>query len=164
MHRLVEQYLASLGERGRSSSTVRAARTDLAQFEQWWEATHRRPFDPSSLLESDLRTWQRSRQVDDGAAPATINRACSNLRGWCGWLCDQRIAGEDPSRTLRDLPNETSAPAGLPDEAVDMLFRVAHRQEHILRRRRDEADLRASLSRTRSMAANTSRRTYERRA
>jgi hypothetical protein len=47
---------------------------------------------------------------------------------------------------------------------VDMLFRVAHRQEHILRRRRDEADLRASLSRTRSMAANTSRRTYERRA
>ena len=42
---------------------------------------------------------------------------------------------------LRDLPNETSAPAGLSDEAVGMLFRVAHRQENVLRRRRDEAVL-----------------------
>jgi site-specific recombinase XerD len=141
MHDLLEHYLTSLKERGRSASTIRAARTDLAGFERWWEATHHCPFDPQSLLESDLRAWQQSRQVDDGAAPATINRACSNLRGWCVWLHEQRIIREDPGRVLRDLPNETSAPSGLPDEAVDMLFRVAHRQENVLRRRRDEAVL-----------------------
>ena len=82
MHEFLEQYLISLEDSGRSASTIRAARTDLAGFERWWETTHRRPFEPESLLESDLRAWQNHRQVDDSAAPATINRACSNLRGW----------------------------------------------------------------------------------
>jgi site-specific recombinase XerD len=83
MHDSSTAYLATLVERRKSPHTLRAACQDLTQFVTWWERQNRRPFDPAVLLDADLRDWRRARQQDDGAAPSTINRALSTLRGYC---------------------------------------------------------------------------------
>jgi site-specific recombinase XerD len=70
---------------GRSPLTVKAVRGDLVGFATWWEARLSRPFDPALLRPNDLQTWRLSRQKDDAAAPATINRALVTLRAYCYW-------------------------------------------------------------------------------
>ena len=85
---ILDRYLADLEQRpnrrGRHASpaTIRAVRADLQGFISWWEQTHRVSFDVALVLDRDLRAWQRHRQREDGAQPATINRAQASLRAF----------------------------------------------------------------------------------
>ncbi|HLZ80461.1 MAG TPA: site-specific integrase [Ktedonobacteraceae bacterium] len=83
MHSSVQEYLTTLVEKRRSPLTIKAVRQDLTRFITWWEQQHQRNYDPNRVLESDLRDWRRFRQNEEGAAPATINRALASLRGYC---------------------------------------------------------------------------------
>ncbi|HEY1012218.1 MAG TPA: tyrosine-type recombinase/integrase [Herpetosiphonaceae bacterium] len=137
---LVTDYLTDLESRGRSPATIRASRADLRQFQQWWETTQQQPWDVALTTEQDLRRWQRHRQVDDGAAPATINRGLSTLRGFCGWAVGRGAMADDPSTAIRDVATEPVGPQALPELAVDALLRAARNQPQP-HKGRDEAIL-----------------------
>jgi site-specific recombinase XerC len=135
---ILERYLRTLDDH-RSPATIRAARRDLSQFAAWWEELHHRPFDPALLLDADLRAWKHARQVADGMAPATINRAIAALRGFGSWLVTQRIVSEHPASDLKDLPVDPPAPRSIPTEAIDALLRAVRAERDERLRLRDEA-------------------------
>jgi integrase/recombinase XerC len=145
MNDLLARYLDSLERKanrfGRnvSPATVRAARADLHGFFAWWEERHRLTFDPSLVLERDLRDWQDQRQKEDGARPSTINRAGASLRGFFAWTQVEGLINHNPAAELHDLPLPQEAPRGLSPEAVDWLFRVASDQKDKTARARDLA-------------------------
>jgi integrase/recombinase XerC len=141
MHETITAYLAMLTERRKSPHTLRAARQDLTQFVSWWERQNGRPFDPVLLLDSDLRDWRRARQQDDGAAPATINRALSTLRGYCAWAVAAGLMTEHAARDIEDVPTAELSPRGLPAAAVKALLRAARAEPDTVIRLRDEAAL-----------------------
>ena len=114
MHPSLTSYLATLADKRRSPHTLKAARQDLTRFVTWWELRYRRPFDPSLLLDSDLRDWRLERQQTDGAAPATINRALSTLRRYCAWAVAAGMMTENAAGDIGDVPTPALAPRGLP--------------------------------------------------
>ena len=137
----INQYLATLKRRGVSVATQRAARSDLAIFRLWWETKHQRSFDLSQVIERDLRDWKLSRQLSDGAAPATINRGLSTLRHFCAWAVEQKLLSESPAVGIEDVPSAPLAPRFLPDQAVDALLRAVRNKHDPRLRLRDEAIL-----------------------
>jgi site-specific recombinase XerC len=110
MHESIAAYLTSLADRRRSPHTLKATRQDLAQFVRWWERQNGRPFDPAILLDTDLRDWRWARQQHDGAAPATINRALSTLRGYCAWAVATGLMAETAAQEIEDVPTPELAP------------------------------------------------------
>jgi integrase/recombinase XerC len=135
----LDRYLLALEARGVSSATRRANRSDLRHFAGWWEQTRRQPFDPSLLVDRDLRAWKRFRQQDEGAAPSTINRGLSTLRAFCAWAVEQQILFENPSLGIPDVTTDPPSPRSLPDEVVDAPLRAAYREPNPVLRARDLA-------------------------
>jgi len=134
-----DTYLDQLAVRGRATATIRATHADLRQFQQWWETTHTQPWRLDLVSERDLRQWQRARQRDDGAAPATINRAISTLRTFFAWAVTERLIVANPSIDVCDVVGEPLGPQALADIGVDALLRAARNQSDSRRRSRDEA-------------------------
>jgi site-specific recombinase XerD len=141
MHESVAAYLATLVQRRKSPHTLRAARQDLTRFVFWWERQNGRPFDPALLLDTDLRDLRRARQQEDGAAPATINRALSTLRGYCAWAVATGLMTEHAAQDIEDVPTPELSPRGLPAAAVKALLRAARAEGDVIIRLRDEAAL-----------------------
>lgn len=139
MHPSVEQYLEILHTKRRAASTLKVVRHDLTHFITWWESQWRRTFDPALLRHEDLRDWRVSRQRDDGAAPATINRGLASLRGYFRWATSCHLLPENPAIGVEDVPTEPLSPRSLPTEAVDALLRVARTEQNTILRVRDEA-------------------------
>jgi site-specific recombinase XerD len=135
---IVAQYLDHLTTQGRSPATVRAVRADLRQFASWWETTQHQPWMVELTSDRDLRRWQRHRQIEDGVAPATINRALSTLRRFCTWAVEHGHMADNPTAGLHDVATEPVGPQALPAIAVDALLRAARQQDEP-RRSRDEA-------------------------
>ena len=131
-------YLAVVVTRPLAPATLRAIRADLGGFRAWWEQTHP-SFDPTHVARRDLLAWRSERQTGGGAAPATINRGLSSLRGFCAWATSVGRMPEDPTRGLEDVPSDPPAPRSLPTEAVDALLRAAHGVRDPALRARDEA-------------------------
>ena len=141
LHHTISLYLESLEQQDKSTSTLKAIRSDLAHLTTWWETKHQKHFDPAYLIERDLRAWKLFRQKVDGAAPRTINRGLSTLRRFCAWAMEQGLIVDNPTIELTDIPNDPLSPQSLPDEAVDALLRATRQEENPLLRYRDEAFL-----------------------
>ncbi len=139
MHPSLEHYLEVLHTKRRAPATLKVVRQDLTHFVAWWEYTRRRTFDPALLRHEDLRDWQLTRQRDDGAAPATINRGLASLRGYCQWAVLAHLLTENPTTDVKDVSTDPLAPRSLPTEAVDALLRVARAERHLQLRTRNEA-------------------------
>ncbi len=137
----IDEYLTDLQARGRSLATLRAVRSDLLGLQHWWEDGHHRSFTIGGLVARDVRHWKEARQQSDGAAPSTINRALSSMRGFCTWAVEQGFLQENPTVGISDVPTPALAPQGLPDEAIDELLRAATIAADPIQRRRDEAFL-----------------------
>ena len=135
----VDRYVNLLNERGVSPATRKAVRSDLSHLAHWWEARYHRAFDPSLLVERDLRAWKAARQKDDGAAPSTINRGLSTVRRFCAWAVEEGCLSENPAATVADVPTEPASPRSLPDEVVDALLHAAHQERRAFLRARDGA-------------------------
>lgn len=139
MHPSISSYLTSLVDKGRSPLTIKAARGDLLGFTMWWETRLSRPFDPALLRTSDLQTWRLSRQKDDAAAPATINRALVTLRAYCDWARHAGLIAENPVEEIKAIRTSQPAPKSLPAEAVDAILRAVRSEKDERIRLRDEA-------------------------
>jgi site-specific recombinase XerD len=141
LHESIFVYLGMLSQRRRSPHTLRATQQDLTQFVIWWEQRYARPFDPALLLDSDLHDWRNARQQHDGAAPATINRALSTLRGYCAWAVTAGLMTENAAAEIDDVPTPELSPRGLPAPAVKALLRAVRAEQDTTIRLRDEAML-----------------------
>lgn len=97
------------------------------------------PFEPALLAERDLKAWVRQRQVEDGAAPATINRALSTSRRCWAWLLTQGRVRENPLLTVKAVAQDPPAPRKLDRSAVDALLRAAADEDNVILRRCNEA-------------------------
>lgn len=139
MHASIADYLAYLAAKGRSPLTIKAARGDLTGFATWWETQRDRPFDPALLRESDLHAWRLARQKEDGAAPATINRALVTFRTYCGWAKQTGLIPDNPAEDIKAIPTGQAAPKSLPAEAVDAILRAMRTEKDERIRLRDEA-------------------------
>ena len=139
MHESITAYLSSLKTHARAPATRKAIRADLSQFVGWWEQTYHRPFGLDLLSDRDLRAWKATRQVADGMAPATINRALSSIRQWCDWARTQQRIEANPALLVDDVPHTPLAPRSIPDAAVDALLRAAHTIPDPTLRLRDQA-------------------------
>jgi len=135
----LDPFFALLDESTLAVASRRAIRADLRQFVQWWETARARPFDPSLLLDRDLRAWQLARQQHDGAKPSTINRALASLRRVCIWAVAAGLLRENPTQRLADIPAESLSPRSLPDAAVDALLRAVRSEPNGVVRARDDA-------------------------
>ena len=137
-HPLVTAYLAAVAERGHAPATVRATRSDLAQFALWWVQQTPLPFDPMLVREQDIRRWQHARQAA-GAKPTTLNRALISLRGWFTWLVDQGARHDHPAQGVAPVKETPLSPRALPPLAIDALFRALDRDPNRGVRLRNEA-------------------------
>lgn len=114
----LEGYLQWLAvERGRSRATLEAYRRDLTRLVDWAARSGR---DPRALRAEDLERFVndvRARQ-----APASVARALTAIRGWYGFLVDEREIAEDPSARLKPSRRGRSLPKPLSEEAVARLI------------------------------------------
>jgi site-specific recombinase XerD len=141
MHGSIGQYLLALEQKRRSPLTLKAVRQDLTHFVTWWEARRARSFSPAFLLHRDVLDWRAERQRQDGAAPATINRALASLRGYCTWATKCGLMPENVAVDVPAITTSALSPRGLPSEAVDALLRAARLESNQVVRLRNEAML-----------------------
>ncbi|NNJ11953.1 tyrosine-type recombinase/integrase [Chloroflexales bacterium ZM16-3] len=137
LHPDLDAYLATLN--GVSANTRRARRADLAGMIRWWEDVHDLAFDPALLAERDVRAYLQRRQVDDGAAPASINRALSTGGRCWAWLVRTGRARENPFAAVGAVPQDPPAPRKLDPGAIDALLRAASDEPDLTLRRCNEA-------------------------
>lgn len=110
----LEEYLQWLAvERGRSRATLEAYRRDLRRLLAW--ATERGR-DPLALTPEDLERYANA--LRSAQAPASVARALTAIRGWYGFLLDERLLVEDPTARLAPARRGRSLPKPLSEEAV----------------------------------------------
>lgn len=109
-------FLAELEQRMVSPHTVRAYRSDLAQFVAWLGA---RPLDAVAVhaYAAVLST--------SGSARSTVGRKITSLRAWCRWLTEQGLLEADPSLGLRSPTPDDRLPAVLSEEEAGALLLAA---------------------------------------
>lgn len=139
MNETIIEYLAFLNEQGRSPLTIKAIRGDLVRFVTWWEAYYQRCFDPGVLREHDIYTWRQFRQIEDSAAPTTINRAIISLRAYCDWAKMHGLLHDNPVDAIKALPIGSPSPKSLPSAAIDAILRTVRLEKDERIRIRDEA-------------------------
>ena len=141
MDTTINEYLDYLQSQGKSAATLRATRSDLSGFQQWWEQTINRSFQVTHLVSRDIRRWQRERQQTDGAKPSTINRGLSSLRGFCRWAVENGRHTNDPTEDIGEVTTPDLSPQGISDAAIDALLRIAANEPDPVQRHRDQAAL-----------------------
>lgn len=134
-----DTFLESQREQDLAPATLKALRSDLHQFSQWWSKQHQRPFAIEQLVTRDVRQWQRHRQQVDGVSPKTINRNLVSMRRYCQWAVENRLLPDNPVDGIQEIPHDKLSPRFLPDEAVDALLRAPRMEPNIQLRQRDQA-------------------------
>ncbi len=110
----LEEFLQWLAvERGRSRATLEAYRRDLRRLLAWATEGGR---DPLALTPEDLERYANA--LRSAQAPASVARALTAIRGWYGFLVDERLLSEDPTARLAPARRGRSLPKPLSEEAV----------------------------------------------
>ena len=95
-------------ERNYSDKTVLAYAEDLRQLEAFVDGK----YDGLTLLtvdDSTVREWEVS-LMDEGYAPASVNRKLSALRSFYKFLLKQELVAVNPARKLKGPKNRKSCP------------------------------------------------------
>lgn len=100
----IAQYHDHLvADRGLSRHTVRAYLGDLRALAGF------APAGPAAVSLQGLRAWL-AQLVDDGAAPATLQRRVACVRGFFAWAAAEGWAPHDPASRLRSPKRERRLP------------------------------------------------------
>jgi integrase/recombinase XerD len=112
---LIDEYVLWLTvEKGRSRATVDAYRRDLGTFAGWLATSG---LDASSVHEHDLERYVASLR-EAGRAPSTVARTVATLRGWFGYLVEERHLSSDPTGRLRPGRRPRSLPRPLAESEM----------------------------------------------
>ncbi|HET8989525.1 MAG TPA: tyrosine recombinase [Acidimicrobiales bacterium] len=114
----LEEYLQWLAvERGRSRATLEAYRRDLRRLADWAAEAER---DPLALTPEELERYANALRSTQAAA--SVARALTAIRGWYGFLVDERVLGEDPTARLAPAHRGRSLPKPLSEEVVSAII------------------------------------------
>lgn len=77
-HPVVQSFLNDLARQGKSSVTLRGYQADLKAFAVWVQQTYGEPFDPTTIVREDVRSWRAYLLSVRRCKPAT---ASSSAKG-----------------------------------------------------------------------------------
>ena len=116
---LIDEYLRWLTiEKGRSRATTAAYRRDLEQLQRWMDD---RLLDPVQLTDDLLEQYFDQMRHGEKAA-SSVARAVSSVRGFLGFLVEERYLASDPSSRLRGGRQGRSLPKPLSESEVARLL------------------------------------------
>jgi len=116
---LIDEYLRWLTiEKGRSRATTAAYRRDLEQLQRWMDD---RLLDPVQLTDDLLEQYFDQMRHGEKAA-SSVARAVSSVRGYLGFLVEERYLASDPSSRLRGGRQGRSLPKPLSESEVARLL------------------------------------------
>ena len=119
----VTAWLAYLGQKGKSQSTLDNYRRALAHFIRWSEQSYGQSFDPALIIPRDVADWKSYQQIVEQAKPATINIRLVALSRFFKWAVAQGHARTDPTGEVDGVRLETRQPKSLDDTYVRRLLR-----------------------------------------
>lgn len=88
-----EEFINHLEQRMVSSHTIRAYRSDLAQFDLWNSSRA-----TNTLARAHVASYLEHLAAS-GNCRATVARKFTSLRSYCRWLVDENEIAEDPTST-----------------------------------------------------------------
>src|ERR1700731_342469 len=128
---LVGDYVQWLTvEKGRSRATIAAYERDIRSFLTWWGAE--RP--PHEVEAGDLEAYLN--HLRDSQAASSVARALSSLRGWWGFLVDEKLVEGDPGAQVTPSRRVRSRPKPLAEETLTHLLDTLPRETPVDRRDR----------------------------
>ncbi|NLF77805.1 MAG: tyrosine-type recombinase/integrase [Chloroflexi bacterium] len=123
---MIEQWLQTLHQGGKSEHTVQAYRRALRHFTRWSQALYGQDFDPARIIGRDVRDWKAHQQTVEKAAPATINQRLVALASFFAWAVKQGIVPEDPTQDVNSIRLPQRQPQGLTQRDLRRLLRAVH--------------------------------------
>ena len=123
---MVEQWLQTLHQGGKSEHTVQAYRRALRHFTGWSQALYGQDFDPARIIGRDVRDWKAHQQTVEKAAPATINQRLVALARFFAWAVKQGLVPEDPTQDVTSIRLPQRQPQGLTPQDLRRLLRAVH--------------------------------------
>lgn len=122
---LLSAWLDDLRKQGRSQHTIAAYRRGLEHFMRWNRAVYGQDFDPAKIIPRDVRNWQKGQQVEEKAAPATINQRLVAVSRFFHWAAKRDLAPDDPTDDVSALRLPPREPKALASRDLRRLLREA---------------------------------------
>jgi len=112
-------YLSYLSvEKGLSSNTLESYARDLEQFFEYLDANH---LDIITCNAKDIYSYI-STQRQKGKAPSSIGRSLAALRGFFGFLVDEKVRDDDPTEHITSPKKTEHLPHVISVAAVDKML------------------------------------------
>lgn len=93
----VTTWLAYLGQKNKSQSTVDNYWRALAHFIHWSEQNYGQSLDPAAIIPRDVADWKAFQQTVEKAKPATVNVRLVALSRFFKWAVARGYARSDPT-------------------------------------------------------------------
>ena len=128
---VIEQWLETLHQGGKSDHTLAAYRRALNHFVAWSELLYGQDFDPANIIGRDVRDWKAHQQTVEKVAPATINQRLVALSRFFTWAVRQGLAQEDPTHDIKSIRLPQRQPQGLSNRDLRRLLRAVHASQNL---------------------------------
>ncbi len=123
---MIDQYLDHLDRQGKSKNTRLSYRRALEHFIKWFELSGGDTFSPSKVIPRDIRDWLSYQQVNETAAPSTINQRLTALRKYFDWCIRSDLAVTNPASEFKYKRIEKRHPKALSKSDVKKIMRAVH--------------------------------------
>jgi site-specific recombinase XerD len=129
---LVTNWAAALANTGRPPPTRRRYASAIHAFITWYEQQNHETFDPKRITPIDLTGYRN--QLQQQAAPSTVNVHVCALRSFCAWLAESNIIDSNPAVRLKVVGLQAPlAPKALTAVHVNALLRESLQTRHAKR-------------------------------
>lgn len=115
----LESFVSSLQSRNQSPNTVKAYKSDVADFLDYL-ASHAGITAENFSLDS-IRDWLW-KQSEAGASKTTLARKSSSIRAFSSYLVDQNVLETDPTLRLRSPKLDRSLPKVATENSLEQVF------------------------------------------
>ena len=126
LYSVVDQWLESLRQQGKSNHTLAAYRRALTHFAEWSQLLYGQVFDPATIIGRDVRDWKAHQQTVEKAAPATINQRLVALARFFTWAIKQGLVRDDPTQDINGVRLPQRQPQSLDKRDLRRLLRAVH--------------------------------------
>lgn len=120
---VIDEWLETLHQQGKSEHTLAAYRRALTHFVQWSQLLYGQDFDPTAIIGRDVRDWKAHQQTVEKAAPATINQRLVALSQFFAWARKQGLVEVDPTQDVNSVRLAKRQPQGLSQHDLRRLLR-----------------------------------------
>lgn len=122
---VLENWVETLYQKGKSDHTIHAYQRALAHFTAWYKQAYNGPFDANLVMSRDVRNWKSYQQSTQKAAPASINQRMVALNRFFAWAVHEKWCRDNPTNGVGLIRLETREPKGLKTTDLRRLLRAA---------------------------------------